>query len=56
MDTFTEMTGITAVQVKNTLLLGFLGCIMLGIGEDYVTIAVGILYPAFMSFLALETK
>ena len=56
MQTITEMTGITAVQVKNIIMLSFLGCIMLGVGEDYVTIAVGIGYPAFMSFLALETK
>ena len=56
METITEMTGITAVHMKNMLLGGFIICMMLGIGEDQVTIAVGILYPAFMSFLALETK
>ena len=56
METITEMTGITAVQIKNIIMLTFIGCIMLGVGEDYVTIAIGIGYPAFMSFLALETK
>ena len=55
MDTITEMTGITAIQIKNIIMLIFIGCIMLGVGEEYVTIAVGIGYPAFMSFLALET-
>merc|ERR1719362_1390608 len=29
---------------------------MLGVGEHYVTIAVGVAYPAFMSFLALESE
>ena len=56
MDTITELTGITSLQIKNIMLLSFVGCIMLGVGEEFVTIAVGIAYPAFMSFLALETK
>ena len=55
MESFTEMTGITGMQIKNTVMLLFIGCIMLGIGESYVTIAVGIAYPCFMSFLALNT-
>ena len=56
METITNLTGISSVQIKNIIMLGFIGCIMLGIGEEYVTIAIGIAYPAFMSFLALETK
>ena len=55
MDTITEVTGITGTQAKNALFIAFLGCIMLGIGEQYVTIAVGVGYPALMSFLALES-
>ena len=55
METITELTGITASQIKNTALLAFIGCIMLGVGEHYVTIAIGVAYPAVASFLALES-
>ena len=29
--------------------------VMLGVGEKYITTALGVAYPAFMSFLALES-
>ena len=30
--------------------------VMLGVGQVYITTAIGVLYPAFMSFVALETE
>ena len=30
-------------------------CVMLGIGQTYITQVIAVLYPAFMSFVALET-
>ena len=56
MDTITEATGITSQQIKNGALLAFLGCIMLGVGENFVTILIGVAYPCLMSFLALESE
>ena len=56
METISEYTGLTTGKLKNVGLIVLLFCIIFGIGEDIVTIAVGIAYPAFMSFLALETK
>ena len=56
METISEMTGLTSEKIKNFGLLAAGFCMILGVGEEIVTIAVGIAYPAFMSFLALETK
>ena len=56
METISEMTGLTPEKIKNFGLLAAGFCMILGVGEEIVTIAVGIAYPAFMSFLALETK
>ena len=39
---------------KYGLLLG-VAAVFLGIGQTYITVALGVAYPAFMSFLALET-
>jgi receptor expression-enhancing protein 5/6 len=30
-------------------------CVMLGVGQTYITQVIAVLYPAFMSFVALET-
>ena len=30
--------------------------VMLGVGQVYITTIIGVLYPAFMSFIALETS
>ena len=30
-------------------------CVMLGIGATYITVAIGVAYPCFMSFIALES-
>ena len=40
---------------KYGLLIG-VAAVFLGIGQTYITVALGVAYPAFMSFLALETE
>ena len=55
MDTITNLTGITASQIKNIIVLVFSGMIFFGAGEKFFTIAVGVAYPTFMSFMALES-
>jgi len=48
------MTGLTEPQIaKYGLVLG-VACVMFGIGASYITCLIGVAYPAFMSFLALE--
>ena len=32
-----------------------IACVMLGIGSSYITCAIGVAYPCFMSFIALES-
>ena len=33
-----------------------IACVMLGIGSSYITVAIGVAYPVFMSFIALESE
>ena len=33
-----------------------IACVMLGIGSSYITVAIGVAYPCFMSFIALESE
>ena len=40
---------------KYALLIG-VAAVFLGIGQTYITVALGVAYPAYMSFLALETE
>ena len=40
---------------KYGLLIG-VAAVFLGIGQTYITVALGVAYPAFMSFLALESE
>ena len=48
-------TGMTKPQIVNYAMYGGVGLVMLGVGQVYITTMIGVLYPAFMSFLALET-
>lgn len=51
-----KITGKNRQQlVKYAHILGFI-LVVLGIGSYYITCLVGVAYPAFMSFLALESK
>ena len=31
-------------------------CVLLGVGATYIVTAIGVAYPCFMSFIALESK
>jgi receptor expression-enhancing protein 5/6 len=39
----------------NYCMYGGVVCVMLGIGQTYLTQVIAVLYPAFMSFIALES-
>lgn len=43
-----------AFFAKYGFIIGF-AAVFLGIGQTYITVALGVAYPAFMSFLALES-
>lgn len=50
------MTGLSDAQIaKYGLALGVL-FVMFGVGASYITCLLGVAYPAFMSFLALEAN
>ena len=50
------MSGIPVKQLANYLCFGSVICVMLGIGQQYITQLIGVAYPAFMSFMALESE
>jgi receptor expression-enhancing protein 5/6 len=55
MEQVKQFTGLSEQQIaKYGLALG-VGCVMFGIGASYITCLLGVAYPAFMSFLALES-
>ena len=55
MEKITEATGLNAQQIsKYGLYLGVV-LVMFGIAGPYITCLLGVAYPAFMSFLALES-
>lgn len=55
MEQLTQLTGLSEKQLaKYGLGLGVV-CVMLGIGANYITCLLAVAYPAFMSFLALES-
>lgn len=39
----------------NYIMYGAVACVMLGVGQTYITQLIAVLYPAFMSFLTLES-
>ncbi len=55
MEQVKQITGLSEQQIlKYGLTAGFV-CVMFGIGASYITCLLGVAYPAFMSFLALES-
>ena len=55
MEQVKQITGLTEKQIaKYSLGLGIV-CVMFGIGASYITCLLAVAYPAFMSFLALES-
>ena len=50
-----DALGISVKQLTNYVCAFSVICVMLGIGQSYITQVIGVLYPAFMSFVALES-
>ena len=48
-------TGMPIRQLMQYSLFGGVLLVMLGIGQTYIVNMIGVAYPAFMSFLALES-
>lgn len=55
MEKVAEMTGLTPGQISKYGLIAGILLVMLGIGNTYITCLLGVAYPCFMSFLALES-
>lgn len=58
-EVFAQLEGITGLnkpQLINYSMYGGVTLVMLGVGQVYITTMIGVLYPAFMSFVALETE
>ena len=56
MEKAAQMTGLTPGQISRYGLYTGIVLVMLGIGNSYITCLLGVAYPCFMSFLALESK
>ena len=48
-------TGWNKAQIINYSMYAGVTLVMLGVGQVYITTIIGVLYPAFMSFCALES-
>ena len=58
MDLLEKASKATGMPVRSLMqysLFGGIMCVMLGIGQTYIVNLIGVAYPAFMSFLALES-
>ena len=56
MEKVAQMTGLTTGQISRYGLITGIILVMLGIGNTYITCLLGVAYPCFKSFLALESK
>ena len=56
MEQVAKMTGLTPGQISRYGLIAGVVLVALGIGNTYITCLLGVAYPCFMSFLALESK
>ena len=56
MEKVAAMTGLTPGQISRYGLIAGIALVMLGIGNTYITCLLGVAYPCFMSFLALESN
>ena len=55
MEKVAAMTGLSPGQISRYGLVAGIALVMLGIGNTYITCLLGVAYPCFMSFLALES-
>ena len=56
MEKVAAMTGLSVSQLARYATIGGVVMVMCGIGGTYITCLLGVAYPCFMSFLALESK
>ena len=49
------MTGLSATQISRYGLIAGIVLVTFGFGQTYITCLLGVAYPVFMSFLALES-
>ena len=59
MDILEQISKASGMPIRSlmqySMITGVL-MVMLGIGQVYITCLIGVAYPAFMSFLALESE
>jgi hypothetical protein len=55
LNTISQKTGTPIKSLMQYTLVGMVVLVMLGIGQTYITNIIGVAYPAFMSFMALES-
>jgi len=55
VDDVAKMVGVPPKKLMNYAMYAGVICIMLGVGQTYLTQLIAVLYPAFMSFVALES-
>ena len=56
MEVIANALGISVDKLSKYALYTGIICVMLGIGDQYITTAIAVAYPCFMSFLALESE
>merc|ERR1719464_1483383 len=56
LDQVAGALGMTVPQLTRYAMYAGVLCCMLGIGSTYITVAIGVAYPVFMTFLALESE
>ena len=56
LKTISDKTGMPVRSLLQYSLIGSVMLVMFGVGQTYLTNLIGVAYPAFMSFIALESK
>ena len=56
MEKIAEVTGLQVEQLSKYGLYAGIFFVMFGVGANYITCLLGVAYPVFMSFLALESE
>merc|ERR1712060_123152 len=56
LDQVAGALGMTVPQLTRYAMYAGIAAVMFGIGATYITVAIGVAYPCFMTFLALESE
>ena len=56
LNTISKKAGVPIKTLMQYTLISMVVLVMLGIGQTYITNIIGVAYPAFMSFMALESE